>query len=94
MERKEKNTHTAVNEKRETDKCSTLFYNRLFYNAFYNYNHFCYFASSFVAQFLIFDIRVTQELRKSEIRNSKLLGIANDNIYLKSNLKLINSKIN
>ena len=32
-EKREKNAHTAVNEKRKTDKSCTLFYNWLFYKA-------------------------------------------------------------
>ena len=30
---REKNTYTAVNEERKTEKICTLFYNRLFYKA-------------------------------------------------------------
>ena len=46
---------------------------------------FFYFASSFAAQFLLFDIRMTREISKGETGNSKLLGMANYNIYFKNN---------
>ena len=47
-------------------------------------NHFLYLACSFAAQFLLFEIRMTQKLSKGEIWNDKLLGMANCNIYLKN----------
>ena len=34
-------------------------------------NHFFYFASSFAAQVLLFDIRITQEIAKVEVGNGK-----------------------
>ena len=34
-------------------------------------NHFFCFASSFAAQFLIFDVRMTQEISKGEVGNDK-----------------------
>ena len=34
-------------------------------------NHFFCFASSFAAQFLLFDIRMTQEISKGEVGNGK-----------------------
>ena len=34
-------------------------------------NHFFCFASSFAAQFLLFDIRMTQEISKGEVGNDK-----------------------
>ena len=48
-------------------------------------NHFFCFASSFAAQFLLFDIRMTQEISKGEVGNGKQLGMANYNIYFKNN---------
>ena len=45
---------------------------------------FC-FASSFAAQFSLFDIRMTQEISKGELGNGKYLGMANYNIYFKNN---------
>ena len=47
-------------------------------------NHFAYFASSFAAQFLVFEIRMTKEISKREIRNGKQPVMANY-IYLKNN---------
>ena len=44
---------------------------------------FICFASSFAAQFLFFDISVTQEISKREIGNDKFPGMANYNIYFK-----------
>ena len=46
---------------------------------------FIFFASSFAAQFSLFDIRMTQEILKREIGNVKFLVIANYNIYFKNN---------
>ena len=37
---RKKNTGTAVSEKRKTEKKWNLFYNRLFFKAFKNNNHF------------------------------------------------------
>ena len=45
---------------------------------------FYYFASSFTAQTSLFDIKMTQEISKEEIGNSKLLGMANYNIYFRN----------
>ena len=72
---REKNTHTVANGERKTEKSWTLFYKRLFYKF--------YFASSILAQLSLFVIRVTQEISKLEIGNSKLLGMANCRIYFK-----------
>ena len=47
------------------------------------------FASLFTAQFLFFDVRMTQEISKGEIGNDKYLGIANYNIYFKNNFNLL-----
>ena len=48
--------------------------------------HFFYFSSSsFAAQFLLFDVRMTQEISKGEVGNGKQLGRANFNIYFKNN---------
>ena len=49
-------------------------------NCFFLNRSFCshvffYFASSFAAQFLLFDIRMTQEISKGEIRNGNRLVI-------------------
>ena len=44
-------------------------------------NH-VYFASSFAAEFVLLDIRMTQKIKK-EVGNGKWLGITNYNIYLK-----------
>ena len=46
---------------------------------------FFYFASSFAAQFSLFNIRMTQEISKGEIGNGRQLGVANYNIYSKNN---------
>ena len=45
---------------------------------------FYYFASSFTAQTSLFDIKMTQEISKEEIGNSKLLGMTNYNIYFRN----------
>ena len=45
---------------------------------------FICFASSFAAQFLFFDISVTQEISKREIGKDKFPGMANYNIYFKT----------
>ena len=42
---------------------------------------YTYFASLFAAQFLLFEIRMTQEISNGETGNSKYLGMANCNIY-------------
>ena len=42
-----------------------------------------YFASSILAQLSFLVIRMTQEMSKLEIRNSKLLGMANCSTYFK-----------
>ena len=73
---KEKNTHTAVNEKGKTEKSWTLFYKKLFYKIIQNdnnlsYDLFFHFASSFAAQVLLFEIRMTQEISEGESGNSK-----------------------
>ena len=44
---------------------------------------FC-FASSFAAQCLLFNIRMTQEILKGEVGKGKQLGMANYNIYFKN----------
>ena len=49
LQRKRKNAHRAVNENRRTEKNWTLFYNRLFYKALQNDNHF-FFNRSFCLQ--------------------------------------------
>ena len=53
---------------------------------------FLYFASSILAQLSLFVIKMTQEMSKLEIRNSKLLGMANCSIYFKDifNVLVIN----
>ena len=56
-------------------------------------NHFFCFTSSFPAQFLLFDIRMTQEVSKGEAGNGKELGMANDNIYFKNNFNRFVMKI-
>ena len=43
--------------------------------------HFFCFASSFAAQFLLLEIRMTQEISKGEEGNDKYLRMANYNIY-------------
>ena len=63
--RKEKK-HAAVNEKRKTKK-SCLFYKVLYDD---NESFFC-FTSSFAAQFLLFQIRMTQEISKGKLGNGK-----------------------
>ena len=67
-------------------KVGLLFYNRLFYKCFNMIidDFFC-FASSFAAQFLFFDIRMTQKILKGEVGNGKQLGMVNYNIYFKYN---------
>ena len=59
------------NEKINSEKSRTLFYNRLFYKALSMINHFFYFASSFKVQFLLFCIRMTQKMSKGGIGYSK-----------------------
>ena len=44
-----------------------------------------YFASSFAAHFLLFEIRTMQEIQKGEIANDKQLGMANYKIHFKNN---------
>ena len=56
----------------------------LFVNKF-----FFYFARSFTAEFLFFDVRMTQEILKWDIGNDKSLGIASYNIYFKNNFNLL-----
>ena len=53
---------------------------------------FLYFASAILAQLSFLVIRMTQEMSKLEIRNSKLLGMANCSIYFKDifNVLVIN----
>ena len=43
---------------------------------------FFYFTSLFAAQFLLFDIRMMQEISKGEVGNGKQLGMANYNSFL------------
>ena len=43
------------------------------------------FESSFAAQLLLFDIRMTQEISKGEVGNDKWLAVENYNIYFKNN---------
>ena len=47
-------------------------------------NHCFCFASSFAAQFLLFGIRMMQEISKQEVGNGKQLGMTN-NMYFKNN---------
>ena len=54
--------------------------NHFFFNRSFCSQDFFYFANSFTAQFLFFDVRMTQENWKGEIGNDKQLGIANCNI--------------
>ena len=84
--RKEKKHLRSSQWEKKTEKFWTFFYNRLFYKVLWydNESFFC-FASSFTAQFLLFDIRMTQKISKREEGNDKLLGMANWNIYFKSN---------
>ena len=81
----EKSSHTAVNEKRKTKQSWNLLYltgyfmkplkmaiNHFFFNkSFCSQDFFFHFASSFTAQFLFFDVRMTQEISKVEIGNDK-----------------------
>ena len=78
--KREKNSHTAVNEKKKTEKSLNLFYltgyfmkkiaiNHFFFNRYFCSQDFFYFASSFTAQFLFFDVKMTQEISKGEIGN-------------------------
>ena len=82
--RKEKNSHTTVNEKRKTKKSFNLFYlkgyflkplkmaiNHILFDRSFCSQDFFYFASSFTTQFLFFDVRMTQEISKGEIGNDK-----------------------
>ena len=50
---------------------------------------FFYFASSFAAQFSLFDIRMTQEMAKGETGKNKWLGMVNCNIYFKTNFNYL-----
>ena len=77
-----KNSHTAV---KKTEKSWNLFYlmdyfmkplkmaiNHFFFNrSFSSLDFFFYFASSFTAQFLFFDVRMAQEIPKGETGNNK-----------------------
>ena len=56
-------------------------------------NHFFCFASSFAAQFLLFHIKMTQEISKRELGNGKSLGMTNHYIYLKDNFNHLVMKI-
>ena len=47
-------------------------------------NQFCI-ASSFTAQSLLLDIRMTQKISKGGVGKGKQLGMANYNIYFKNN---------
>ena len=66
----DKEREKTVNEKRKTDNILTLFYNRLL-KSFNMIINLFFFTSSFAAQFLLFDIRLTQEISKGEIGNGK-----------------------
>ena len=59
--KREKNTHTAVNERIKKLISWTLFYSRSFY----------YFATSSVAQFSLFMIRIMQEISKGKTGSDK-----------------------
>ena len=80
----EKTVIQRVNEKRKTEKSCTLFYltgyfmkplkmtiNHFFFNRSFSSQDFFYFASSFTAQFLVFDVKMTQEISKGEIGNNE-----------------------
>ena len=45
--------------------------NHFFFNRSFCSQDFFYFASSFTAQFLFFDVRMTQEISKGQIGNDK-----------------------
>ena len=47
-------------------------------------NHFLYHN-----QYLLFDIRMTQEISESEVGNGNYLGMANYNIYFKINFNCL-----
>ena len=59
--------HTVVNEKRKTEKIWTCFITCCLFNRFFYSQFFFYFANSFLAQFSLFDIRITQEISEGEI---------------------------
>ena len=82
--KKEKNSHTAVNEQRKNERSCTLFYltgyfmkplkivlNHFFFNRSFCSQDCFYFASLFTAQFLFFDVTMMQEISKGEIGNEK-----------------------
>ena len=65
-------------------KINQFFFNRSLYSQV-----FSYFASSFAAQFSLFDIKMTPEISKVEIGNGKLLGMANYSFYFRSNFNCL-----
>ena len=65
--RKEKSTHTAVSEKRKTEKKNGI----CFIAGCFKIMIFFFFARSFAGQFSLFVIRMTQEISKWEIGNGK-----------------------
>ena len=73
FDKERENTDAAVNEKKKTEKSWILFYNRLFYKSFNVkiIQSFVCFGTSFAAKFLLFDIRMTQEISKGEVGNGK-----------------------
>ena len=59
------------NEKGKSEKCWTLFYNRLFYKSLLIIDYFFYFTSSFAVQVLLSYIRMTQKMSNGEIGYDK-----------------------
>ena len=55
---------------------------------FFIHNIFIYFTSILAAHFSLFDIRMTQEISETEIGNGKFLGMANCNIYFKTDINI------
>ena len=97
--RKNKNTHTAVNENRKTWKSWTLFYNRFFHEGIESNNHF-FFNRPLCSQDIYFICKLVRSAiftfwYQNEAKNNKkgnlkrkLLEMANYNIHFKNNFSL------
>ena len=70
--KEKKNPYAAVSEKKKLRKVELCFMIGCFIKSFnIIINHFFCFASSFAAQPLLFDTRITQEISKGEVGCSK-----------------------
>ena len=50
-------------------------------------------TGSFTAKYLLFDIRMTQEISKGEVGKGKWLEMANYNIYFKNNFNRLDMNL-